>query len=519
MNKLYILLELMLFSYFSSKSMENDEKNNKKNNKSCESGKLLNNLINDNFGLNSKNNGFFKLKYDSLIAKIKNIENYDGGFKINFDLKDDKNDNLLGLDTNKFKIYIESEGKYIDDVFLTWKDENDIKSGMTLFEIKKNFLKNNRFYQNSDIFSFSIKLNKNFDINKKIKIFIKYNLSDSNLKNSNKEIIIPVKNEKEEEEFTLFSLIYDDVLKYNELFEIIKNNCFCTSIYGKENSIKLFFPENEKLLDSKFRNLLKIFVEDENGKEINDSILLKWVDKEKIVNNTLLKDIKKSFFVFYKDNKYNTEQKPYQISMFFDKSKYKKVKIKIKYLNDKFFYVKNNDSEIIDLENLEKQKFEKSKNVNNFNNSSNNKLTEAQFKDKFKRLISEGISCEKVGNFKNSLKIKFNINEDLIGESYRNNIKIQYFDEKDNLLTESLLLKWKSSDEIKNNSKLSDIKNGFLFRFPQYPVETIKLFEISMFINKNIKNKKVKIKITYNDEFGEFVKYNNSEILDLNSFK
>ena len=40
-----------------------------------------------------------------------------------------------------------------------------------------------------------------------------------------------------------------------------------------------------------------------------------------------------------------------------------------------------------------------------------------------------------------------------------------------------------------------------------------------MFINKNIKNKKVKIKITYNDEFGEFVKYNNSEILDLNSFK
>ena len=106
MNKLYIVLELMLFSYFSSKSMENDEKNNKKNNKSCESGKLLNNLINDNFGLNSKNNGFFKLKYDSLIAKIKNIENYDGGFKINFDLKDDKNDNLLGLDTNKFKIYI-----------------------------------------------------------------------------------------------------------------------------------------------------------------------------------------------------------------------------------------------------------------------------------------------------------------------------------------------------------------------------------------------------------------------------
>ena len=39
------------------------------------------------------------------------------------------------------EIFIESENNLIDNVFLTWKDGIDIKNGMSLIDIKKNFLK------------------------------------------------------------------------------------------------------------------------------------------------------------------------------------------------------------------------------------------------------------------------------------------------------------------------------------------------------------------------------------------
>lgn len=511
----------MSFSFIISKAMEDIDDNIKDEKKCC--AKIVDKFIDNNFEIEKDFKELKNLASANLLnnvsAKIQHIEKYEGGFKITFDLKEDEKNNLLGVDINKFTIFIESEGKPDDNVFLTWKDENNIKNGMTLFEIKKNFLKYNRFYTNSDPFSFSIKLNKKFDINRKIKIFLKYK-PDNLISNTNKneEIIIPVKNYKDEEEFTLFSLIYSDFNKYDELYEIIKDNCTCTSVYNKENSLKLIFPENDKLINNKFRDLLKLYVEDENGVEINDVVLLKWVGKEKITNGTLLKDIKKSFFVLYKENKYNTAQKPYQVSMFFDKSKYKKVKIKIKYNNNKSFYINYNGSEIIDLDSLEKQNIS-GNNISKFNDEKNDKLTEDEFKNKFKQLIAKGITCEKVGNFKNSFKIKFNVDEDLIGETYRKNIKIQYFDKDGNKIDEALFHKWKSDVEIKNNMSLSDIKAGFLYKFPQYDVPVDKIFEISMFINKNLSNKLVKIKISYNDDFGEFVKFNNSDIIDLTNFK
>ena len=530
MIKMFILFELVLFSIFSSKSMEDEKDNNK--NKVCGS---VNNLINDNLELkesiklkNSKDKIINETLYSKITANIKNIDRFKDGFKIIFNLNEEDKNNLLGVNIENFKIFIESENNLIDNVFLTWKDGIDIKNGMSLIDIKKNFLKNNRFYPDSDPFSFSIKLKNGFDINKKIKIYLKYH-SNINIENDNNilnnEIIIPVKNIKGEDEYTLFSLIFTDFEKFNELYEIIKDNCFCTSVYGKENSIKIIFPENDKLLNNKFRDLLTIFIEDENGNEIKDGVLCKWVSKEYIKNNSFLYDIKKSFLIFYTNNKYETAQKPYQISMFFDKSKYKKIKIKIKYFADKFFYIKSNNSDIIDLENLEKPVFNNNnKDNNNENNNidkknTNDKLTEEQFKEKLKVVFSKGISCAKVGNFKNSLKLKFNVDEDLIGESYRNNIKIQYFDEKDNLLDECIFCKWKPEMDIPNNSKLTFIKSGFLYMFPQYPVETYKLFEISMHINKNIKNNVIKIKISYNDEFSEFVKFNGSDIINLENFK
>ena len=514
----------MSFSFIISKAIEDIDDNikDKKNDKKKYCDKFVDNFIDNNFEIEKDFKELNKLTsvnlFNNVSAKIQHIEKYDGGFKISFDLKENEKNNLLGVDTKNIQIFIKSNDELVNDVFTTWFDVQII-NGMTLYDIKKSFLKYNRFYTNSDPFSFSIKLNKKFDINRKIKIFLKYN-PDNLIDNSgkNEEIIIPVKNYKDEEEFTLFSLIYSDFDKYNELYEIINDNCTCSSVYNKENSLKLIFPENDKLINNKFRDLLKLYVEDENGIEINDVVFLKWVGKEKITNGTLLKDIKKSFFVLYKENKYNTAQKPYQVSMFFDKSKYKKVKIKIKYNDNKSFYIKNNGSEIIDLDNLEKQNII-GNNIKKFNDEKNDKLTEDEFKNKFKELIAKGITCEKVGKFKNSFKIVFNVDNSLIGESYRNNIKIQYFDEKDNLLTESLFHKWKSDVEIKNNMRLSDIKAGFLYKFPQYDVPVDKLFEISMFINKNIKNKKVKIKISYNDDFGEFVKFNNSEIIDLNNFK
>lgn len=495
-----------------------DEKNDKK--KCCD--KIVDNFINNNFEIEKDFNELKNLTSANLLknvyAKIQHIEKYDGGFKISFYLKEDEKNKLLGVDTKNIQIFIKSDDKLVNDVFTTWLD-TQITNGMTLYEIKKNFLKYNRFYTNSDPFSFSIKLNKKFDINRKIKIFLKYipdNLISNTIKNE--EIIIPVKNYKDEEEFTLFSLIYSDFNKYDDLYEIIKDNCTCTSVYNKENSLKLIFPENDKLINNKFRDLLKLYVEDENSNEINDVVFLKWVGKEKITNGTLLKDIKKSFFVLYKENKYNTAQKPYQVSMFFEKSKYKKVKIKIKYNDNKSFYIKNNGSEIIDLDSLEKQNIS-GNNIKKFNDDKNDKLTEDEFKNKFKQLIAKGITCERVGKFKNSFKIIFNVDEDLIGESYRKNIKIQYFDKDGNKIDEALFHKWTSDVEIKNNISLSDIKAGFLYKFPQYNVPVNKLFEISMFINKNLSNKLVKVKISYNDDFGEFVKFNNSDIIDLTNFK
>ena len=524
MLKVFLILELIIFGIFSSKSIE-DKKNNKSLLGCC---KDLDNFVGDNLDVKKNNviNGNEnKITYYNLFTKIsatiKHIDNFKEGFKIIFNIIDEDKDKLLGIDIKNITISVEN------NVFITWKDGNDINDGMSLSEIKKNFLKYNRFYPDSDPFSFSIKLKKGFDINKKIKISLNFNFKNiENNENKDNTVTIPVKNLKGEEEFSLFSLIYNDFEKYNELYEIIKNNCFCTSVYNIENSIKLVFPENDKLLNNNFRDLLTIVIEDENGIEIKDNVLLKWVSKENIKNNSFLYDIKKSFLKYYNNNRYETEQKPYQISMFFDKSKYKKIKIKIKYTENDFFYIKNNNSEIIDLEHLEKPVYNGKNNENNnkFNENKNikvskDKLSEEQFKEKLKNLFNNGITCEKVGNFKNSFKIKFKVDEDLIGESYRNNIKIQYFDKNDKLLDECLFSKWAKDVNIENNTKLSSIKSGFLYMFPQYKVETYKLFEISMHINKNIKEKNVKIKISYNDEFSEFVKSKGSELINLDDFK
>ena len=153
----------MIISYFGSKSMENKNDNNDKNKECC--GISVSNFIDDNFGISEKNKNStsnnIKLEtlFSKISAKIKNIWNSKECFKITFDLECEEKNNLLGVDINKFTIFIESEGKSNDNVFLTWQDENNIKNGMTLFEIKKNFLKYNRFYPNSDPFSFSVKLN------------------------------------------------------------------------------------------------------------------------------------------------------------------------------------------------------------------------------------------------------------------------------------------------------------------------------------------------------------------------
>ena len=118
--------------------------------------------------------------------------------------------------------------------------------------------------------------------------------------------------------------------KKNQNENIIEKNKYnpvnITFFAKEERTGKTSYNEINSCIDDVF---IELYVEDENGTEINDVVFLKWVGKEKITNGTLLKDIKKSFFVLYKENKYNTAQKPYQVSMFFDKSKYKKVKIKV----------------------------------------------------------------------------------------------------------------------------------------------------------------------------------------------
>ena len=97
---------------------------------------------------------------------------------------------------------------------------------------------------------------------------------------------------------------------------------YCKKVGNFENSISINFKEDDKLLNNDFRNLLKICIEDENGNEIKDNILKKWVDKNYITNNSYLCDIKKGLFVLYAKNKFETAQKPYSFSMFYDNSKY-----------------------------------------------------------------------------------------------------------------------------------------------------------------------------------------------------
>ena len=451
-------------------------------------------------------------KIKNITVTVKNIEKFRNALKFTFSLNNDDITKLLGVNTDNLTFYVQSNNDFIDGIFKKWNNEEDIKNGTTLNFIKHSFLKMYRYNNDkneSDSYSFSLKINENFDIEKKIKIYIKYKTLN------NEEVTIPVKDKNGNEEYTLSSLLYPDIEKYDELFNIIKDTTYCKKVGNFENSISINFKEDDKLLNNDFRNLLKICIEDENGNEIKDNILKKWVDKNYITNNSYLCDIKKGLFVLYAKNKFETAQKPYSFSMFYDNSKYKKIKIKIKLLENKYFYVKNKDNEVIDLDNLDGN--------NNVNNNKKNiiekdNLTEEEFINRFKDILDKGIKIEKVGNFKNSIKFKFSVDDKILNESYRKNIKIQYYNEKDEPIEDCLFLKWVDKEEIKNGTALNNIKKGFLFDHPHYRVDDIsKLFEISMFINKKAINKKVKVKISYNDKVYAYIKYKNSDILDLES--
>ena len=511
----YITYTLGIISIFNGNSMET----NKTSNLPCCGFLGIKNNTKENIeelkkDLNPNTNN---TKFKDINITVKNIAKVKNALKFTFTLNNSDKNNLLGVNTDNLTFYVKSNNEPIENVFKKWNNDEIIKNGTSLSYIKHSLLKMNRFFDTvngNDTFSFSLKVNENFNIEKKISIYIKYKTLN------NEEGIIQVKDINNNEEYTLFSLFYNDIEKYNELFDIIKDTTYCKKVGNFENSISINFKEDEKLLNNEFKNLLKIYVEDENGNELNDFILKKWVEKTKIPNGGFLSEIKKGLFILYSKNKYDTVQKPYSLSMFYENnSKINKIKIKIKLQDNKFFYVKNKGNEIIDLNDLEGNKNSINNNIKNKNTVENNDISEEEFINRFKEVLNNGISIEKVGNFKNSIKFKFKVDEKLLNSPFRKNIKIQYFNEKDELVDDSLLLKWINKEQIKNGTYLCDIKKGFLFNHPYYKVDDIsKLFEISMFINTKAINDKVKIKISYNNNIYTYIKYKDSDILDLNKF-
>ena len=111
MNKLFLIMKLMSFSFIISKAMEGvddnikDEKNDKK--KCCD--KIVDDFIDNNFEIEKDFKELKNLTSANLLnnvsAKIQHIERYDGGFKISFDLKENEKSNLLCINTKNIQIH------------------------------------------------------------------------------------------------------------------------------------------------------------------------------------------------------------------------------------------------------------------------------------------------------------------------------------------------------------------------------------------------------------------------------
>ena len=467
---------------------------------------------------------------DKIRFSVSQINNNCNTFKVIFKLESDDSNKLFNLNPNNFYIYfLDDKGNEIkeNNIITNWFG-NPVSSGDSLQSVKKTFLGNSdksKFFGNgksADNFSVSFKLSKRLDNELFIKIIYKINELEKPLRVSdcNEE-----QDDKHNYMFDLYSFFSKFDKEYEDIFKSIIDKCTCTAVRGFKNSIKLIFPTNDELLKGNFKSRLKIFIYDENGDEIKDNVLYKWLlneDNEKIFikNGMDLCDIKRGFLSKYKNSEYKSD--PFSISMrVVEDNKYKKIKIKILFSDELSFFVKNDDSDIIDLEKMNES-------VKSNNSVSVSNINDDEYRNIVKDLFKGGIKIIN-GCFKNTIKILFTQNAKLI-DNKRNNFKLYIFDKDGNEVKTSIkelnigepntkneinndenndwvLAKWLLKennflDIIESGSKISDIKRLFLVNSTKYSKNDP--FSLSLRINREYVEKNgFKIKVVYDDGIGE----------------
>lgn len=422
--------------------------------------------------------------------------------KIRFILKNDLDMGVLKtLSPNDFTIYInDKDGNPIEKVLTNWNGEI-ISNGDTLAEIKKSFLSN---CEASDPFSISMKV---VDINRvdKIKININYNNNDGNTN-------FIVTDDKGNDVLDIKSLLSCLSKDKEELLNLFTDSLYCTSVKNNRDGMKIVFPQEKKLLNVNIKNYLSIAIEDENGNDIKEPILYNWANGEAIENKMKLNKIKSGFFTLFKNDKFGESSDPYSFSLRFDNKKYKKLKIAITYL-DKKFYVKNNNSDVIDLDNLSNVKDSVS-NIDDVN-VSKYKTSDEEYFQLVKKMLDENVICTNVNGFKNSIKFIFKATDKImLGDDRRKKLIIRIYDKDDKEIRDKVILKtWVKGENISSGSSIVSIKKLFFVDSKAYTNN--KPFEFSVRFNLLEEYNKVKIEISYDNKISTFVQFKGSEIIDL----
>ena len=496
-----------------STNITEDKKNNKNINKGVNSsnktyGKCCKEFLNKVNEYEDEGSIINNIRFS-----VSKIDKFNNAFKITFKLNSIDNSPLFKLDPRKFHIYlVDEKGIELKDKIITsWKGE-PIYTGDSLYKIKKSFLSQNNGFlfvdkksgKNtiSDPFSISLKLAGR--LNKKVFIKIVYKIGELE-----KIIVVDesLKNliDKNNNLFDLYAFysVFDE--EYKEIFQKIVGKVGCFAVTNNKNAIKIKFPEETEMLKGDFKSKLVLFIYDENGNIINENVLYKWLpDKNNknvyITNGTELVNIKRGFLSSFKNSEYKND--PYSISMRVDDSKYKKIKIKIYFSDELNFFVKYNDSEIIDLKDF-----------------CGSKIVETEEKctdDDYRKIVSEIFKCGvrlESGFLKNTIKIIFNEEKMLIDKTRKdyfkifiydnNNVECKSFEDSDWLIAKWFLKDNKYPVAIKSGSKLSDIKHLFLTNSLLYPSNDP--FAISMRVNGGYVGQGFKIKIVYDDGKGNIL--------------
>lgn len=424
---------------------------------------------------------------DHIRVDVDVVKNCRDSFKLRFFLKDMDITELLKLNPNDFELcFLGVNDKHVSGNILTW-EKKEICSNQTLSSIKRGFLSD----ISDDPYSISLKV-KDVDKLKPLKIKIIY-------KNINGARDIFAKyNDNPVIDFK--KILFSE--KYDKLFDSIEGKCFCDVVKNNSDGLKICFPKNNELLNSNLGNYLGICIEDEKGNAVKDVVMTNWNKDINVVNGMMLGEIKKGFLTVFKENKYDSKPDPFSISLRITNDQFSKIRIKIIY-DDRSFYVKHGDSDLIDLARIGVRKCQQ--------------MSDEDFKKVVGDVFSKGITISKLSKLsKKAVKIQFSNDNRLLDSVKRNNFKIYFLDKDGNSIDGIFACFNDDSRKISSGSAITDIKKTFLIYRKEYSSDL--LYSFSMLLPANVKQDFVKIKICYGD-LSCFVKYKNSELIKISDLK